>query len=296
MEAWRAATAGAAAFWMTRRGTPLLAAVLDGARLVRRRRRDGRVVPTAAGLGPVGAGVAAAAAADDDDRSVRRLYLPVLAGALAGVVDDAAVGGPRGWRAHWQSLRDGRPSTGILKAALIGLMVGAAASGGVRRRGAARSILTGASAVLAANALNQLDTGPGRAAGAFVAGYAAVGLMADPTRREGWLAALPLAAAVLGYWPHDRRGAVMMGDAGANALGAALGWVAGESLSLRRLVAWTATLLAVNGLLDRWSLSRWVELRRSALRARRPLAMAGPTAAHGQGVSPAGAKVPSALG
>lgn len=296
MEAWRAATAGAAALMMSRRGTPLLAAVMDGARLVRRRRRDGRAVPTAAGLAPVAAGVAAAAAADDDDRSVRRLYLPVMAGALAGMVDDAAEGGPRGWRAHWQSVRDGRPSTGILKAALIGLMAGAAASGGVRRRGAARSILTGASAVLAANALNQLDTGPGRAAGAFVAGYAAVGLMADSTRRDSWLAGLPLAAAVLGYWPHDRRGAVMMGDTGANALGAALGWMAGESLSLRRLVVWTATLLAVNGLLDRWSLSRWVELRRAPIRSHRPLGTAMPTRADGQGAAPAEAKLPSMLG
>ncbi|MEW6046300.1 MAG: hypothetical protein AB1609_07435, partial [Bacillota bacterium] len=164
-------------------------------------------------------------------------------------------------RQHWQSLRDGRPTTGILKAALISFAAAGAAAGGVREQGTARSILAFASTVLGANALNQLDTAPGRALGAYLAGFGLVGLASPPERRALWLAGLPLAAAALGFMPFDRRGEVMLGDAGANALGAALGWAAGESLSVRGLLAWTAALLALNAALDRWSLSRFLDGR-----------------------------------
>lgn len=261
MRAWQAVTAAGAAWAASRWATPRLARVMDGAGLVRPRRRDGRAVATGVGLAPLAVAAAAGAASDGDQRAVERLYLPALAAALAGLVDDVARPGPRGWRAHWTALLDGRPGTGILKAALIGLTAMAVAAGGSRQRGAARSLLTGASSVLAANALNQLDTAPGRAALGFLVGFAAVGLLGDRHRRGRWLAGLPLAGAVLGYLPHDRQGVVMLGDAGANALGAALGWVAGESLPLRALAAWSAGLAAVNVLLDRWSLSRWIDVR-----------------------------------
>lgn len=264
MRTWQAMTAAAVACAASRWATPRLARVLGGAGLMRPRRRDGRSVATGVGLAPLAAAVAAGAAADSDERAVGRLYLPALVAALAGLVDDVASQGPRGWRAHWKALLEGRPSTGILKAALTGLAAMAAAAGGSRRRGAARSFLTGASSVLAANALNQLDTAPGQAALGFFAGFAAVGLMSEGPRRARWMAGLPLAGAVLGYLPYDRRGDVMLGDSGANALGAALGWIAGESLPLRALVAWTAGLLVVNALFDRWSLSRWVEVRARA--------------------------------
>ena len=261
MQAWQAVTAAGAAWAASRWATPRLARVMQGAGLVRPRRRDGRAVATGGGLAPLAVAAAAGAASDGDQRAVERLYLAALAAALAGLVDDVGRPGPRGWRGHWRALLEGRPGTGVLKAALIGLAAMAAAAGGSRRRGAARSLLTGASSVLAANALNQLDTAPGRAALGFLAGFAAVGLMSDGRRRGRWLAGLPLAGAVLGYLPYDRQGDVMLGDAGANALGAALGWVAGESLPLRALAAWSAGLLALNVLLDRWSLSRWIDVR-----------------------------------
>lgn len=299
MEWWRAAAAGAGALGAARLATPAMGAVLRGAGLARRRRLDGRLIPTAAGLAPVLAGAAASAAADSDARAVRRVLLPVLAAALAGLVDDAAAGGSaRGWRGHWRSLLAGRPDTGVLKAALVGLAAAAAASGGTRQRGAARSVLAAAGSALAANALNQLDTGPGRAALAFLAAYGAVGWMAEPARREAWLGALPLAAAVAGYLPHDRRGDVMLGDAGANALGAALGWVAGESLPLGRLLVWTAALLAANAWLDRWSLSGWLDARRRQAARIGPgpayRTLGSPGRAAGQGARKAGANLASA--
>jgi hypothetical protein len=120
------------------------------------------------------------------------IHEPVVA--AIGLADDLWSGPERGFRAH---LEKGR-STGVLKLAAIPLY------GLARTRSLSGAILV----ALAANALNQLDTKPGRALKAYLA--AAVPLRA------------PLAAAVL-IAPYDLREMVMLGDAGSNALGAMLG-------------------------------------------------------------------------
>src|SRR5205823_14098280 len=74
-----------------------------------------------------------------------------------------------------------------------------------RSRSLSAALLVG----LSANALNQLDTRPGRALKAYIA--AALALDA------------PLALAVL-LAPYDLREMAMLGDGGANGLGAMLGW------------------------------------------------------------------------
>jgi hypothetical protein len=120
---------------------------------------------------------------------------PVVAAVAAlGLADDLWSGPERGFRAHLRRRR----STGVLK--LVGIpMVGLIAT----RR------LSGALLVaLAANALNQLDTRPGRALKAYL-------LAAVPLRA-------PLGVAVL-LLPYDLREMAMLGDAGSNALGAVLG-------------------------------------------------------------------------
>ena len=114
--------------------------------------------------------------------------------AAIGLADDLWSGPERGFRAH---LRAGR-TTGVLK--LLGIPLYAL----VRTRSVSGALLVG----LSANALNQLDTKPGRALKAYVA--AAVALHA------------PLGTAVL-LAPYDLREMAMLGDAGANALGALLG-------------------------------------------------------------------------
>ena len=114
--------------------------------------------------------------------------------AAVGAADDAWSGPERGFAAH---LRAGR-TTGVLKLLAIPA-VGLVAT----RR------LSGAALVaLAANALNQLDTKPGRALKAYLA-------VALPLRA-------PLGLAVL-ILPYDLRERTMLGDAGSNALGALLG-------------------------------------------------------------------------
>lgn len=118
----------------------------------------------------------------------------VAAIAAIGLADDLWSGEERGFRAH---LAAGR-TTGVLK--LVGIpLVGLLAT-----RKLSGAILVG----LAANMLNQLDTRPGRALKAYLAG-------ATMTRA-------PIGTAVL-LLPYDQREMVMLGDAGSNALGSMLG-------------------------------------------------------------------------
>ena len=117
----------------------------------------------------------------------------VVAVAVIGLADDLWSGGERGFRAH---LGSGR-TTGVLK--LVGIpVVGLAAS-----RKLSGALLVG----LAANFLNQLDTRPGRALKAY--------LLAAP------FAGAPVGTAVM-LAPYDLREMAMLGDSGANALGALL--------------------------------------------------------------------------
>jgi glucosyl-3-phosphoglycerate synthase len=118
----------------------------------------------------------------------------VTAVAALGLADDLWSGSERGFCGH---LRSGR-TTGVLK------LLGIPAIGVLATRRLSGGLLVG----LAANAINQLDTRPGRALKAYLA--AAVPLRA------------PLGAAVL-LAPYDLRERAMLGDGGANALGAMLG-------------------------------------------------------------------------
>ena len=118
----------------------------------------------------------------------------VTAVAAIGLADDVWSGPERGFKGH---LGAGN-TTGVLK--LVGIpLVGLLAT-----RKLSGALLVG----LAANFLNQLDTKPGRALKAYLAGAVVTGA--------------PLGSAVL-LLPYDLREKVMLGDAGSNALGAMLG-------------------------------------------------------------------------
>lgn len=118
--------------------------------------------------------------------------------AAIGLADDLWSGHERGFRAH---IGAGH-TTGVLK------LAGIPAVGLVATRSLSGALLVG----LAANALNQLDTRPGRALKAYLAAAAAIG---GRHRRADALAVLLL--------PYDLREMGMLGDAGSNALGAVLG-------------------------------------------------------------------------
>jgi hypothetical protein len=128
----------------------------------------------------------------------------VTAVAAIGLADDLWSGGERGFRAH---LGSGR-TTGVLK--LVGIpLVGLLAT-----RRLSGALLVG----LAANFLNQLDTRPGRALKTY--------LLAAP------FAGAPVWTAVM-LAPYDLREMAMLGDSGANALGAMLGLSSVSTLTER---------------------------------------------------------------
>jgi hypothetical protein len=154
----------------------------------------------------------------------------VAAVAAIGLADDLWSGPERGFRAH---LRAGR-TTGVLK--LVGIpLIGYAAT-----RRVSGALLVG----LAANALNQLDTRPGRALKAYVAASLAVDA--------------PRGLAVL-LLPYDLREMTMLGDAGSNALGALLGLNSVERFTGRDRWAAIGALAGLTLLGERTSLGALIE-------------------------------------
>ncbi len=168
----------------------------------------------------------------------------VLGAGFVGLADDAlADRGARGWRGHAAAVLRGQFSTGALKAAgAAGLALYVMARPGA---GTARFLLGAAVLVLATNAFNLLDLRPGRAFKAFVILGAGLTL--------GSADLLPLWAVGLFVGPvlvvgiYDVRELGLLGDTGANAVGALAGaWLvltlsdAGLAVALLVLAAITA--------------------------------------------------------
>jgi hypothetical protein len=137
---------------------------------------------------------------------------------LAGARPEQA--GDKGLAGHLRALRAGRVSAGAVKVAGIGAAAAAAALLTRRDRGARAvvdGILTTGLVAGTANLVNLLDLRPGRAGKAAV--LAAVATLGGPA---GGMVAGPLGA-TLGVLPEDLGERVMLGDCGANAVGALLG-------------------------------------------------------------------------
>jgi Glycosyl transferase family 2 len=156
---------------------------------------------------------------------------PVVAAIAAlGLADDVWSGPERGFRAH---LRSGR-TTGVLK------LVGIPAVGLLATRRVSGALLVG----LGANALNQLDTRPGRALKAYLAAALAVDA--------------PVGIAVL-LLPYDLREMAMLGDAGSNALGGLLGLKSVERFTGRGRWVAIGALAGLTLLGERISLGACIE-------------------------------------
>ena len=152
----------------------------------------------------------------------------VVVGAVSGLVggyDDLAGARPeqardKGLAGHLAALRAGRVSAGAVKVAGIGAAAAVAAVLTRRHRGVSGlidGVLTTGLVAGTANLVNLLDLRPGRAGKAGV--LAAVATLGGPA---GGLVAGPLGA-TLAVLPADLGEQVMLGDCGANAVGALLG-------------------------------------------------------------------------
>jgi UDP-N-acetylmuramyl pentapeptide phosphotransferase/UDP-N-acetylglucosamine-1-phosphate transferase len=152
----------------------------------------------------------------------------VLVGTVSGLVggyDDLAGARPeqardKGLAGHLAALKAGRVSAGAVKVAGIGAAAAVAAVLTRRERGTAAlldGVLTTGLVAGTANLVNLLDLRPGRAGKVGV--LAAAATLGGPA---GGLVAGPLGA-TLATLPEDLGERVMLGDCGANALGALLG-------------------------------------------------------------------------
>ncbi len=164
----------------------------------------------------------------------------VLGVAMLGLIDDTleAVGSgfsvwnpdppaplpirkrPRGWRGHGGAMLRGELSTGTLKAVgTLGLALFALSGTGLSD---GRFLLAVAVLALATNLFNLLDLRPGRATKAFVLLGAGLTLGAADVRPLWSLGLFAGPALVAGVY--DLRERAMLGDTGANLLGALAGW------------------------------------------------------------------------
>lgn len=197
-------------------------------------------------------------------RGGRRVDAAALAGIAAlGIADDLleprrrrdGEAAPKGLRGHLGALRRGRLTTGGAK--LLGIpvlcLVGAASAP------APRSVLVdGALAAGVANLVNLLDLRPGRALKSVLVPAAASALLGVRDERGASGRALGVAAlvpAVLAL-PVDLRERGMLGDGGANVLGAAVGTALARRTSLPVRLLLLAGVCALTLLSERVSFSR----------------------------------------
>ena len=169
-----------------------------------------------------------------------RRWLPYVLGiAFLGFLDDAlgqgeAAATPRGWRGHARALREGRLSTGAIKA--LGALALAAYVVSGRGLEDWRYLADVALLILATNLGNLLDLRPGRAEKAL--GLLALGLCLGawtfaPFELLGIFAGPVLIGAVL-----TLRERAMLGDTGSNLIGAIAGvWLLTTLGADARLVA-----------------------------------------------------------
>ena len=190
------------------------------------------------------------------------------AGAAAfGAYDDLAGSGDRrGFRGHLGALRHGEVTTGAVKLAGIGAtgIVSAALAGG----SPAGLVINAGLVAGGANLLNLFDLRPGRAIKVAVASGSLIGAAgqdSDAAPRLGVaLAVLPPLAAALALLPEDLGERAMLGDAGANALGAMLG-ASAAGLSRPTRLALLAGIAGLTAASEKVSFTKVIE-RTPALR------------------------------
>jgi UDP-GlcNAc:undecaprenyl-phosphate GlcNAc-1-phosphate transferase len=198
-------------------------------------------------------------------------------GALAfGLIDDLAGSGKRrGLRGHLGALAHGEVTTGTVK--LGGLAATGFASAASASDSAADVLINAGLIAGGANLLNLFDLRPGRAikvaalSSGLIAGISAV----TGGRSAGLVAVAAPLGASLALLPEDLGERAMLGDAGANALGAMLGAAAARSLPRPARIGLLAGIIALTVASEKVSFTAFIErtppLRRLDLLGRRPV-------------------------
>jgi hypothetical protein len=198
----------------------------------------------------------------------RRAAAMIVGGAAAaafGAYDDLAGSGDRrGFRGHLGALRQGEVTTGTVKLAGIGA---AGLASATLAGGSPADVVINAGLVAGgANLLNLFDLRPGRAIKVAAAG----GSLLGAAGQDG--VAAPLGAA-LTLLPEDLGERAMLGDAGANALGAMLG-ASAAGLSRPARIVLLAGIAGLTAASEKVSFTKVIErtpaLHRLDMLGRRP--------------------------
>jgi UDP-GlcNAc:undecaprenyl-phosphate/decaprenyl-phosphate GlcNAc-1-phosphate transferase len=236
------AAAGGAA-WFALRGVlahPLLA----------RENHRGLTVPTAGGLVLVAAVLAVEGVRRVvDDRADVPALVAVLGFALLGLVDDLLGSGAdgRGFRGHLRAMAQGRLTTGGLK--LLGGLVLAVVF--------ASHVVDVVLIAACANLANLFDRAPGRAL--KVSSLSGIALLVAAGAPDELAGVAVVVGASLALLPPDLTERLMIGDTGANAIGAVLGLGVVLVAPLGVRVAVVAVVVALNLLSEVVSFSRVID-------------------------------------
>ncbi|GAA2388701.1 hypothetical protein Cme02nite_71800 [Catellatospora methionotrophica] len=199
-----------------------------------------------------------------DPRTAAAALAAGLSGGAVGLYDDVVGARPdqkadKGFRGHLRALREGRVTSGLVKIAGVG--AGALAAAALLpnrhergRLGRAAEVALGAGVIAgSANLMNLFDLRPGRALKVGVL----VGAPLTATRAGG-LAAGPVGASV-GLLPADLGEEIMLGDSGANALGALLGVSATARTGLFGRAVLLAGIAALTAASEKVSFTKVIE-------------------------------------
>jgi UDP-GlcNAc:undecaprenyl-phosphate/decaprenyl-phosphate GlcNAc-1-phosphate transferase len=217
----------------------------------------GRDVPAVLGFALMAGGAGTAAIAIASGRVVTAGLVADAAAVLvfaAGLVDDLVAGRPRGIRGHLRELARGRVSSGVVKLIVVAaasvVTVATSPRPGLLVRVAGVALIAGS-----ANLWNGLDVRPGRAI--------KFGLLALPIVLSFAFASAPF---VLGVWlaglvvlPWDVGERAMLGDAGSNLLGFAIGVAAYHAMPVIWIEVVAAVVLGLNVVAETVTLSRAID-------------------------------------
>ncbi|GLW08373.1 hypothetical protein Misp01_35030 [Microtetraspora sp. NBRC 13810] len=206
-----------------------------------------------------GAGAAAALAPGLPPATRAAALIACAGGGVLGGYDDLyGATSSKGFKGHLTALARGEVTSGAVK--ILGIGASGLAAAALVSRGPVDTVVNGALVAGAANLANLFDLRPGRAikVGLLTGGpllaatLAARGPAAVPAAA---LAALPLGAAAA-LLPEDLRERAMLGDAGANALGALLGLAAATSLGRRGRLTVLGTVAALTAASEKISFTK----------------------------------------
>ncbi|MEV8637832.1 hypothetical protein AB0395_39910 [Streptosporangium sp. NPDC051023] len=211
-------------------------------------------------------------------RTRAAVLLAVAGSGGLGAYDDLyGATSSKGFRGHLNALAKGEVTSGAVK--ILGIGVTGLTAAALTSRGPADVVVDGALIAGAANLANLFDLRPGRAI--KVGLLAGTPLLAAGLRRRdpvsAALTALPVGAAVA-LLPEDLGERAMLGDAGANALGALIGLAATLTLGRPGRLAVLGTVVALTAASERVSFTKVIAanpvLNRIDMLGRRPVEQA----------------------